>query len=85
MITIQGMTVQEFQILIHDTVKSVISEYEQKKIAPLSKAEAYRQLGINPRTLDKVMDEMGLKDIYPSDINRILVRYPKYIKKAKAA
>jgi hypothetical protein len=75
-------TREEFWSTMKEIVKEVISESEAKRVAPLSKAEACNRLGITYKTLMKVMQEMNLTDIYPSDISRILLKYPKYITKS---
>jgi histidinol-phosphate/aromatic aminotransferase/cobyric acid decarboxylase-like protein len=48
----------------------------------MTKTEACRRIGITNKTLQKILSEMNLKEVYPSDINRILLKYPKFIKKA---
>lgn len=63
-------------------VKEVINANESRKVSPLSKVEACNQLGISFPTLKRVCKEMNLTDIYQSDINRILLKYPKYINKS---
>lgn len=73
---------QEFWSKMKEIFKEVIEETEAKRVAPLSKAEACRQLGISFPTLQRVCKEMNLSDIFPSDINRILLKYPKYINKS---
>ena len=82
MVVVFDGTEQEFWDKIYETVKKAITDTESAKVAPLSKAEACRQLGISFPTLQRVCKEMNLTDIYPSDINRILLKYPKYINKS---
>ena len=78
-IILQGITVDE----LLDRIEERFVAREFKKVSPLTYNEACNQLGITNKTLMKVRTEMNLTDIYQSDINRILIRYPKYIKKAK--
>lgn len=75
-------TREDFWSKMKEIVKEVISDNESRKVSPLSKVEACKQLGITYKTLMKVKNEMNLTDIYPSDINRILFKYPKYINKS---
>ncbi len=82
-IIIQGITLDDFLNKIKETVRAEIAVNEEKRVTVLSKSEAGRQLGINYRTLQKVMDEMKLTELYPSDLDRILAKYPKYVRKAK--
>lgn len=81
-IILQGITLEQFREELKAIVRAEIAQNEDRKVSPLSKTEAGEQLGITYKTLVKVMDEMNLTDIYPSDIQRILIKYPKYIKKA---
>lgn len=78
-IILQGITVDE----LLDRIEERFVARESKKVSPLTMVEACRTLGISFPTLQKVKAEMNLTDIYQSDINRILLRYPKYLKKAK--
>ena len=78
-IILQGITVDE----LLDRIEERFVARESKKVSPLTYNEACNQLGITNKTLMKVRTEMNLTYIYQSDINRILVKYPKYIKKAK--
>lgn len=82
-IIIQGISLDEFLDKIKETVRAEIAINEEKKVTVINKSEAGRLLGINYRTLQKVLDEMNIKDIYPSDLERILAKYPKYVRKAK--
>ena len=82
MIVVFDGTEQEFWSKIGEVVEKVINVNESRKVAPLSKIEACRKLGISRPTLNKICKEMNLTDIYPSDINRILLKYPKYITKS---
>ena len=82
-IIIQGITLDDFLNKIKETVRAEIAVNEEKKVCVLTKSEAGRQLGLNYRTLQKVMDEMKLTELYPSDLDRILDKYPKYVRKAK--
>ena len=82
MIILYEGTEQDFWAKMTEVVEKAINAHESKKVAPLSKVEACAQLGISFPTLQRISKEMGLTDIYPSDINRILLKYPKYIKKA---
>jgi hypothetical protein len=81
-IILEGITLEDFQSLLRESVRAEISANESKKIAPMTKSEACRRIGITNKTLQKILSEMNLKDVYPSDINRILLKYPKFIKKA---
>lgn len=78
-IILQGITVDE----LLDRIEERFVARESKKVSPLTYTEVQNQLGITNKTLMKVRTEMNLTDIYQSDINRILLRYPKYLKKAK--
>ena len=82
-IILQGITLDEFMNRIKETVRAELEGNDEKKVAVISKSEAGRQLGLNYRTLQKVMDEMKLTELYPSDLDRILAKYPKYVRKAK--
>ncbi|MDP3641780.1 MAG: hypothetical protein Q8S54_01175 [Bacteroidota bacterium] len=81
-IILEGITLEDFQSLLRESFRAEISANESKKIAPMTKTEACRRIGITNKTLQKILSEMNLKDVYPSDINRILLKYPKFIKKA---
>ena len=82
MIIIYEGTEQDFWVRIKENIREVLNENDSKKVSPISKIEACKRLGITYKTLMKVKDEMNLTDIYPSDINRILLKYPKYISKS---
>ncbi|MFY9154099.1 MAG: hypothetical protein WAO52_18915 [Prolixibacteraceae bacterium] len=82
MIIIYEGSEQDFWTKLGEVVEKVINANETRKVSPLSKVEACQRLGIAYKTLMKVMQEMNLTDIYPSDINRILLKYPKYINKS---
>ena len=81
-IILEGISLEDFQNILRESVRAEISANESKTIAPMTKTEACRRLGITSKTLQKILQEMKLIDVYSSDINRILLRYPKYIKKA---
>jgi len=85
MIVVFEGTAEEYWQKIAEVVDQRIQANESKKVSALSYTEACRQLGITNKTLMKIRLEMNLTDIYQSDINRILLQYPKYIKRAKAA
>lgn len=86
MVIVYDGTPDEYRQMLKDVIKEVIQENESKKVSPLTYTEACNQLGITNKTLKKVRIEMNITDnIYQSDILRILVKYPKYIKKANAA
>lgn len=82
MIVVYEGTPEDFWTKIGEVVEKVINANESRKVSPLSKVEACNQLGISFPTLQRVCKEMNLTDIYPSDINRILLKYPKYINKS---
>lgn len=85
MVVYEG-TPDEYRQMLKEVMKEVIQENESKRVSPLTYTEACNQLGITNKTLMKVRKEMNITDnIYQSDILRILAKYPKYIKKAKAA
>jgi len=81
-IILEGITLDDFKNLLQESFRAEISANESKKVAPMTKTEACRRIGITNKTLQKILGEMNLKDVYPSDINRILLKYPKFIKKA---
>ena len=81
-IILEGITLDDFKSLLQESFRAEISANESKKIAPMTKTEACRRIGITNKTLQKILGEMNLKDVYPSDIGRILIKYPKFIKKA---
>ena len=81
-IILEGFTLENFQDILRKIVREEIMANDHKKVAPMSKTEACRQLGITDKTLRKVMEEMNLKEVFPADITRILFKYPKYIRKA---
>ncbi|HCY40370.1 MAG TPA: hypothetical protein DHV48_03310 [Prolixibacteraceae bacterium] len=79
---LEGLSIEDFQESIRKIVREEITANDNKKVAPMSKTEACRQLGITSKTLQKVLEEMNLKEVFPADITRILFKYPKYIRKA---
>jgi len=81
-IILEGITLDDFKSLLQESFRAEISANESKKVAPMTKTEACRRIGITNKTLQKILSELNLKDVYPSDINRILLKYPKFIKKA---
>jgi glycine cleavage system pyridoxal-binding protein P len=81
-IILEGITLDDFKSLLQESFRAEISANESKKVAPMTKTEACRRIGITNKTLQKILGEMNMKDVYPSDINRILLKYPKFIKKA---
>lgn len=81
-IILEGISLEDFQGMLREAVREEITASDNKKVAPMSKTEACRQLGITNKTLGKILKEMNLKDVFYSDINRILLKYPKYIRKA---
>lgn len=85
MIILYEGTEEQFWNKLREVIREEIQVNDSKKVSPLTYTEACSQLGITNKTLMKVRTEMNLTDIYPSDINRILLKYPKYIKKANAA
>jgi hypothetical protein len=84
-IILEGLTLEDFQSILRESIREEITANDSKKVAPMSKTEACRQLGITNKTLSKILKEMNLTDVFPSDINRILFKYPKYIRKAITA
>lgn len=84
-IILEGLSLEDFQSILRETVREEITANDSKKVAPMSKTEAGRQLGITNKTLGKILKEMNLSEVFPSDINRILFKYPKYIRKAITA
>ncbi len=84
-IILEGLSLEDFQDSIRKIVRDEITANDNKKVAPMTKTEACRQLGITNKTLQKVLTEMNLSEVFPSDINRILFKYPKYIRKATTA
>ena len=84
-IILEGLTLGDFQSILRESIREEITANDSKKVAPMSKTEACRQLGITNKTLSKILKEMNLTDVFPSDINRILFKYPKYIRKAITA
>lgn len=81
-IILEGISLEDFQNMLRESFRAEISASESKVVVPMTKTEACRRLGITNKTLQKILFEMNLKDVYPSDINRILLKYPKFIKKA---
>jgi len=75
----------EFTSLLKETIKEVIQENDSKKAAPMMLKDVCDQLGITYTTLNKIRKEMHLENIYRSDIDRILLKYTKFIKKANRA
>lgn len=84
-IILDGLSLEDFQNILRETVREELTANDSKKVAPMSKTEAGRQLGITNKTLNKILKEMNLSEVFPSDINRILFKYPKYIRKAITA
>ncbi len=84
-IILEGLSLDDFLSLIRESVREEITANDSKKVAPMTKTEACRQLGITNKTLSKILKEMNLSQVFPSDINRILFNYPKYIRKATTA
>jgi len=84
-IILEGLSLEDFRSILRESIREEITANDSKKVAPMSKTEACRQLGITNKTLSKILKEMNLTDVFPSDINRILFKYPKYIRKAITA
>lgn len=84
-IILEGLTLEDFRSILRESIREEITANDSKKVAPMSKTEACRQLGITNKTLSKILKEMNITDVFPSDINRILFKYPKYIRKAITA
>ena len=84
-IILEGITLEDFQSLLRESFRAEISANESKNNAPITKTEACRRLGITSKTLQKILSEMKISDVYSADINRILNKYPKFIKKAVLA
>ncbi|GEM_PF-2060285 len=84
-IILEGLSLEDFRSMLRESIREEITANDSKKVAPMSKTEACRQLGITNKTLSKILKEMNLTDVFPSDINRILFKYPKYIRKAITA
>ena len=84
-IILDGLSLEDFRSMLRESIREEITANDSKKVAPMSKSEACRQLGITNKTLSKILKEMNLADVLPSDINRILFKYPKYIRKAITA
>lgn len=82
MIIVFEGTEQDFWTKLRGEVQEVIDANNSKNVSPLSKVEACSLLGISFPTLQRVCKQMNLKEIYRSDINRILLKYPKYINKS---
>lgn len=82
MVVVFDGTPEEYKAMLKGLMKEVIQENDSKKVTPLSKVEACEQLGISFNTLTKILREMKIDTIFPSDIDRILFKYPKYIKKS---
>ena len=82
MIIIYEGTEEEYWNKLKGLIKEVIQENDSKKSAPMMLKDVCDQLGITYTTLNKIRKEMHLDSIYPSDIDRILLKYPKYIKKS---
>jgi hypothetical protein len=81
-IILEGLSLEDFLNNLRKIVREEITANDNKKVSPLSKTEACRQLGITDKTLRKVMADMNLNEVFPADITRILFKYPKYIRKA---
>ena len=77
-IILQGITIDE----LLDRIEERQIARDNKRESPLSKNDIGERLGLTYKTVMKIMGEMNLTEVYPSDINRILLKYPKYIKKA---
>lgn len=82
MVVVFDGTPEEYKAMLKGLMKEVIQENDSKKVAPLTKVEACEQLGISFNTLTKILREMKIDTIFPADIDRILLKYPKYIKKS---
>lgn len=82
MVIVFDGTPEEYKAMLKETIKEVIQENDSKKVSPLTKVQACEQLGISFNTLSKILKEMKIDNIFPSDIDRILLKYPKYIKKS---
>lgn len=83
MIVVFEGTPEEYRAMLKEIMQEVVNENNARKVSPLSITEVGEQLGLTYKTVRKVMVEMKLTEVYQSDINRILVKYPKYIKKSK--
>lgn len=82
-IILEGITFDEFREKLREDIRAEIKANDKRKIAPLTKQEACRRLGITDKTLGKVLLEMHIDPILPDDIDRILFRYPQYIRKSE--
>ncbi|MDD4972603.1 MAG: hypothetical protein PHT07_24490 [Paludibacter sp.] len=82
MVVVFEGTPEEYWQKFAEVVDQRIQANDAKKVKPLSKTEACEQLGISYKTLVKIMTEMKIDIIFPADIDRILLKYPKYIKKS---
>jgi len=84
-IILEGISLEDFRSMLSELIREEITANDSKKVAPMSKTEACRQLGITNKTLSKILKQMNMSEVFPSDINRILFKYPKYIRKAITA
>jgi hypothetical protein len=80
-----GITLADFLTKMDELFDQAIKRNDKRKIAPITKQEACRRLGISDKTLGKVLIEMHIDPILPDDIDRILFRFPQYIRKSERA
>ena len=85
MIVVFEGTQEEYWNKMAEIVDQRIQAASAKKVAPMKYIEVCEELGITDKTLKKIRQEMKLDVIFPADLDRILLKYPKYIKKAKRA
>ena len=84
-IILEGISLEEFRAALREDIRAEIKANDSRKIAPLTKQEACRRLGITDKTLGKVLAKMNIDPILPDDIDRILFKFPQYIRKSERA
>jgi len=82
-IILQGITLDEFQAMLKETVRGEITAIDNEKAHPLTKVEACDKLGITYKTLVKAMERTGLSEVYPSDLDRLRLKCPELFRRAK--
>lgn len=82
-IILQGITLDEFQAMLKETVRGEITAIDEQKAHPLTKTEACDKLGISYKTLVKAMDRCNISEVYPSDLDRLRLKCPELFRRAK--
>lgn len=78
---IQAISIAEFWEGVENIVKKQLRQTEEERQRPLTKKEAANNLGIDYKTLVKLMKNENIEVVYTSDIERLKLKYPKYARR----